>query len=151
MVPALQLHNPPSWEWPSKPRCLHETYGGRIAAHGSVQLKTCEPPVNLTMFSAWAGLASQSLTFISRALGRPEPPKLSLSSAGLSAGPTPHASPHFYRRSPGPVQPPSPHFYRQNSSLLSTEPGRPGSESLTSNGQPLISIGDARPRQSRKL
>ena len=151
MVPALQLHIPPGWEWPSKPRCLHETYGGRIAAHGSVQLKTCEPPVKLTMFSAWAGLASQSLTFINRALGRPGP-----------------QSPHFYRQGARPARPPMQAltfidkalgrsgyppliFIDRSSSLLSTGPGQPGSQSLTSVGRLLISIGQARPRQSRKL
>ena len=151
MAPALPLHIPPGWEWPSKPRCLHETYGGRIAAHGSVQLKTCEPPVSLTKFSAWAGLASQSLTLISRTLGRPGPP-----------------SSHFHRQGSRPARPlmqaltfidealglcghPAVIFIDRGFSLLSTGPGQPGSQSLTSIGQRLISIGKARPRQSRKL
>ena len=103
------------------------------------------------MFSAWAGLASQSLTFISRALSRPGP-----------------SSSHFHRQGSPPARPlmqaltfidealglcghPALIFIDRSSSLLSTGPGQPGSQSLTSIGLRLIFIGQARRRQSRKL
>ena len=70
------------------------------------------------MFWAWAGPASQSLTFIDRALDRPGPP-----------------SPHFYRQRLGQPGPPIPHFYRQESLTFIDKAGQPGSQPLTSIGQ----------------
>ena len=126
MAPAPPLHIPPDWEWPSKPRCLHETYGGRIAAHGSVQLKMCEPPVRLTMFSAWAGPASQSLPFIIRALGRPGDPPRTLIDWGF----------HFYRRSPASLAP-SPSLLMANPSFLLATPGRANPGNCEPPGPPV--------------
>ena len=77
------------------------------------------------MFWAWAGPASQSLTFIDRALGRPGPPKPSLLSTG-----------------PGPARPPIPHFYREESLTFidRARPARPPNPSLLL-AKPLTSIG----------
>ncbi len=83
-----------------------------INTHLPLQMAVCharrnEPPGRLTIFWAWAGSASQSLTFID-----------------ITLGPTPKP---FCRRGPGPVQLPNP-------SLLSTGP-RPA-QPLTSMGHP---------------
>ena len=94
------------------------------------------------MFWAWAGPASQSLTFIDRALDRPGP-----------------LSPHFYRQGLGQPGPPIPYFYRQESLTFidRARPARPPNPSLLLANpslllaRPLTSISQASPRQSQKL
>ena len=80
--------------------------------------KRREPPGRLTMFWARAVPASHSLTFIDRAW----------------AGPAPQALTFIDRAWASPA-PQSLTFIDRNPSLLSTGPGQPGPQPLTSIGQ----------------
>ncbi len=78
------------------------------------------------MFWAWAGPASQSLTFIDRVLGQPGPP-----------------SPHFYRQGLGQPGPPTPHFYRQEplTFIDRARPARPPTLTFIDRNPSLLSTG----------